>query len=154
MKTSISEVTVKTLNKSMLSICKEFYGPYEKSVEYIREVQDYLTDANISFQPFKILGVYFDNPSEKKPEELRSYQGVLVDTEVEVQPPFFMYDLTGQYLHTKVVGNPQEIVNIAYQSIFQYVEEHKIVPDSPFANQIMSMEGDEFSVELLVRLRE
>ncbi len=133
-----------TLQREIVSVCKEFFGPYENVKEYVTEVESYLRKNNIPFPPYNVFGVYFDDPSQKKPEELRSFQGVVVEKPVTVTAPYFLYTMKrGEYLYTKVGGNPAESIPAAYGAMFHFMETNKIMAGATGGHQHVTMENGE-----------
>jgi effector-binding domain-containing protein len=145
-----------TLEKQIVAVCKEFFGPYEKAPEYVTEMKNYLSRAGIPYKPHEVLGVYFDNPQEKKPEELRSFQGVVVEKEVEVKPPYFVYTMKKgtEYLYTKVKGNPMEVIPAGYMAIFNYMGLHKIKAGTSGGHQYVTMEEGMVAFEIFLEIDE
>ena len=146
---NLPEVKRVTVEEEVITVSKEFFGPYEKVRDYVNEVKNHLATQNIPSIPYKVLGVYFDDPRQKKPEELRSIQGVAVEKEVEVQAPYFIYKLKrGEYLYTKVSGNDAEVIPAAYMALFQYMGEHKIQAGATGGHQLVTMEDGKVVFEI------
>lgn len=151
---TLPEVQVIEVKQPIIAICKEFKGPYNKSTQYIAEVQKMLDKKGIDYKPNRVLGIYFDNPQEKAPEELRSYQGVPVEnaTEYDLSNSYFTYSLKGKYLYTKVTGNPSESIQQGYQALFSYIEQNDISLSSPAGIQISTFEEGAIVTEIYMAL--
>ena len=142
-----------TLQQEIVSVCREFFGPYENVKEYVTEVESYLRKNNIPFPPYNVFGVYFDDPSQKKPEEMRSFQGVVVEKPVTVAAPYFIYRMKrGDYLHTKVGGNPAESIPGAYGALFQYMGTNKIMAGASGGHQHVTMENGQVMFEIYLEI--
>lgn len=141
------------LQQEIVSICREFFGPYENVKEYVTEVESYLRTNNIPFLPYSVFGVYFDDPTQKKPGELRSFQGVVVEKPVAVATPYFIYRMKrGDYLYTKVGGNPAKSIPAAYGALFQYMTSNKIMAGATGGHQHVTMEHGQVTFEIYLEI--
>jgi beta-lactamase regulating signal transducer with metallopeptidase domain/DNA gyrase inhibitor GyrI len=138
----LPEVKQVRLDKDIIAICKEFRGPYADAPKYVTEVQNYLNEQKIAYLPYSVLGIYFDDPNQPKPEGHRSYQGVLVEKETAITPPNFVYKMKkgDEYLYTKVVGKPEEVIPAGYMALFNYMGVKKIQAGSTGGHQVVTME--------------
>ncbi len=150
----LPEVKQVRLEKDLVAICKEFRGPYAEAPKYVTEMKNYCDEQKIAYRPQHVLGVYFDDPNQPKPEGHRSYQGVVVDDEAEVKPPYFVYKMKmgDEYLYTKVIGKPEEVIPAGYMALFNYMGLKKIQAGSTGGHQVVTMEDGKVVFEIYLKV--
>jgi DNA gyrase inhibitor GyrI len=151
----MEKAVVKTinLNDPITAVGKTFNGDYAKSPEFVMEVQALLTKTSTPFIPNKALGVYYDNPEKTKAEELKCFQGVFLQNETEkIDPSLSKLSLKGNYLYTKVTGEPSKIVYEGYNAIFGHIEEHGIALKSHSGFQVSTFENNALTIEIYMEI--
>jgi DNA gyrase inhibitor GyrI len=126
----------------VIAVCREFLGHYERSPEYVAEVQRYLQELGISDPHARVLTIYLDDPAETDPAELRSYQGVILDDRVEVQEPYFVHQLKGLYLYVTIRADEPDQLPAAYGALFGFAGAHGISIASDVGVLIMRRVSD------------
>lgn len=142
-----------TLSSPIVAVGKMFTGDYVKSPQYVSEVQEILSATFTPFIPNKALGVYYDNPEKTKAEELKCFQGVfLQDNGDNFDPSLSKLTLKGNYLYTKVTGDPAKIVYEGYNAIFRHIQEHGIALKSHSGFQVSTFENNQLSIEFYMEI--
>jgi len=150
---SIPQVHILPVDKPITVLGKIFQGDYAKSKDYVFQIQQELLKEEVSFIPYKVMGVYYDNPQEKKPEELRSFQGVfLSDEDVKIPEGFEKVSLKGRYLYTKVKGDPMKAIFDGYGALFSYIQQNKSSLKTPAGYQVSTFENGEMTTEIYMEL--
>jgi len=136
----LPEVKRLRLENEIHAVLKEFFGPYKNAPQYVTDVENYMQNARLPFKPYNVLGIYFGNPQTDAPEGLRSLQGVVVEEKQPVTPPYFNYTMKKtEYLYTRVVGKPEEVIPAGYLAIFNYTGMHKVRAGSSGGHQHVTM---------------
>jgi DNA gyrase inhibitor GyrI len=141
------------LNTPLTAVGKSFTGDYAKSPQFVKEVQEILSGTYTPFIQNKVLGVYYDNPEKTKSEELRCFQGVFLEDERDkFDPSLSKLTLSGNYLYTKVSGDPSKIIYEGYNAIFRHIQENGIALKSSAGYQVSTFENDVITIEIYMEV--
>jgi DNA gyrase inhibitor GyrI len=141
------------LSTPITAVGKVFIGDYAKSQQYVMELHDLLNQKSIPFITNKVMGVYYDNPQEKKPEDLKSFQGVFLNNPTqEVEPSLSKLSLKGNYLYTKVSGDPIKSIFDGYGALFKHIQENKVSLKSSTGYQVSTFENGAISTEIYMEI--
>lgn len=140
------------ISEPIFAVCREFTGDYMASSEYVQEVVQYMYENEIPFYERQLLSIYIDNPAHTPVEDLKSIQGVLVDKEVKVHKPYFIYRIEGEFASVTVKGEPEDIIEKAYESLFKFILENHISTQSREDIQIMRIINNEFELQILKKI--
>lgn len=151
---NLPEVKKMNLDSDIITVCREFHGPFENSPQNTMEVAKYADSKGIQYEPFYVIGVYWGDPSKDKPEDLRSYHGVIVSKAPEVDGSYFVYTMKKgtEYLHTQVKGEGTEVIPAGYMAIFNYMGLNKIQAGSSGGHQLMKMVDGEMIFDIYLEI--
>ena len=136
------------------AVGKTFTGDYGKSPKFIEEVQNELNKESIRYFPNKVLGIYYDNPFEKKAEELRSFQAVILSEPQQVRNnELTVFELKGNYIYTKVVGDPGKALMDGYNALFAFLNQKALTLKSPAGYQISTFQDGVITTQIYLELK-
>lgn len=143
-----------TFDEDVITVCREFRGPFENSQQNTMQVTEYADKAGIAYEPYFAIGVYWGDPANDKPEELRSYHGVKVKSAPKVEPPHFVYTMKKgtEYLHTQVKGDPAKTIPAGYVALFNYMGLNNIRAGASGGHQLMRMEDGEMIIDIYLEI--
>ena len=146
-------VKIVDLETPIKAVGKTFIGDYAKSPRYITDVQEALAKTSTAFIPNKAMGVYYDNPENTKPEELKCFQGVFLQNDADkFDPSLSKFILRGNYLYTKVTGDPSKIIYEGYNAIFAHIQQSGIALKSNAGIQISTFENNALTIEIYMEI--
>lgn len=146
-------VKIINLNPGITAIGKNFIGDYANSPKFIAEVQAILAKTSTAFIPNKVLGVYYDNPEKTKVSELKSFQGVFIENySGSYDPSLSALTLKGNYLYTKVSGDPGKIIYEGYNAIFNHIQQNGIALQSNAGSQVSTFENNTLTMEIYMEV--
>lgn len=152
-KMEIPKVQIIQIDSAITAVGKSFLGDYADSPRYATEVQKLLSNASIPFIPNKVLGVYYDNPESTPLAHLRSFQGFFLTEESRfIDPSLSRLSIQGNYLHTRVSGDPDKIVFEGYNAIFWHIQENGIALKSSAGYQISSFENNIVTIDIYMEI--
>ncbi|MFH1085283.1 MAG: GyrI-like domain-containing protein [Chloroflexota bacterium] len=146
------EIHVVDVRPPLIAVCKEFLGPYERTSDYVGEVQSYLGRQGRPYHPEQVLSIHFDRPREQPPEALRSFQGVFVDGPIQVQEPYFLYRLEGRYVQACIRADQPEQYAAAYAALLAYASSNGLNVISETGIQVTLLEGEQAYLEIYLEL--
>jgi hypothetical protein len=148
------EVKSIVLEKPLTAAGKIFTGDYAKSPDYINEVKRGLEKAGISFDQYKVMGVYYDNPQEKKAEELKSFQGVFLQNgNTEVPSSFEKLNLKGNVLYVRMTGGDiMKAIYDGYGALFNHIQKNALTLKSNAGYQVTTFENGTMTTEIYMEL--
>lgn len=99
--TTITPFTIEkiTIAETSSYIGRLFYGPYDKTPEFVCELKEALTEQGILHKHFPTLSIYYSDPEDTAPEKLTSFHGVSADDPGVENEAFGAFDFSlGDYL--------------------------------------------------------
>lgn len=151
----MSKIEVKHIevNEPITIVGKYFTGDYSKSIDHIGEVQKELARENSTFIPNKVFGIYYDNPQHIKPDELRSFQGVFPNGDFdEGATSLTVLSFHGQFLYTKVTGDPMKALMDGYGALFSHIQENGVRLKSNAGYQACTFNNGEITTEIYMEI--
>ena len=148
------EIRVIDVHEPRFAVCREFLGPYERTSDYLSEVQSYLDRLGPPNHPAHALGIRFDTREAQPPEALRSFQGVMVDGPIEVQEPYFLYRLAGRHVQACIRADQPEQLAAAYAALFAYAGSNGLNVAAETGVQITLLEEDVSYIDIYLALGE
>jgi len=146
-------VQIMTLNDPIKLVGKAFTGSYSDASLYVTAVQNELTAAQIPFIPYKISGIYYDDPQVTPAAEQRSFQGVVTEGNTDLSATSLTaIDIGGQFLYTKVTGDPMQSIMKGYGDLFAYIQAHQIQLKSNAGYQILTFTEGQVITEIYMEL--
>ncbi len=142
------------LTEPLYSVCKNITGPYSQTEEYISQVRNYLDSAGVTYISGTGLTILLDNPLGKPPAELKSTCGVLIPARTEIPGPYFVLELSGNYLFARSKGNIDEIRLPAYQALLNYIIDEQVLTESGTRIEITRETGKETVLEIYMKIRD
>ncbi|MCE7991360.1 MAG: GyrI-like domain-containing protein [Roseivirga sp.] len=102
-----------------------FYGPYEKTPEFVSELKEALGREGIYYEHFPTVSIYYSDPEDTAPEKLTSFHGVSANNNVAGNEEFGTFDFsTGDYLAYSTT-QPELIWN-AFLHIYEHAGKNGI----------------------------
>lgn len=146
-------VQIINISRPITGVGKTFKGDYANSPNFVMKVQEILAKTSTPFIPNKVLGVYFDNPEKTKPEELNSFHGVFLQNEnARFDPSLSKLSLKGNYLYTKVSGDPSKVIYDGYKAIFSHIHKNGIALKSSAGFQVSTFENNAITIEIYMEI--
>ncbi|HEX8019472.1 GyrI-like domain-containing protein [Mucilaginibacter sp.] len=146
-------VQIITLNDPIKLVGKVFTGSYSDASLYVTAVQNELTAAQIPFIPYKICGIYYDDPQVTPAAEQRSFQGVVTEGNTDLSATLLTaIDIAGQFLYTKVTGDPMQSIMKGYGDLFAYIQAHQTKLKSNAGYQVLTFTEGQVITEIYMEL--
>ena len=153
MNTSIHKINSISIEEPIVLLGRHFTGDYFNSQKYVTEVQEQIQREKIEFTPYKVAGIFYDNPQEKKADELRSFHAVFPTDKKSIGKSLLeKFELKGNFLQVKVVGDPSKTIFEGYGALFNYIRENGVQLKSNAGFQISSFENGQITTEILMEL--
>jgi DNA gyrase inhibitor GyrI len=148
------EVQTVDLKNPIKVVGKHFKGDYNKSIQYIEEVQHDLKKRGIAFIQNKVFGIYYDNPQNTTTEELRSFQAVFPENDFdEMESSLTLVELKGKFLYTKVTGEPMDALMEGYGALFNHIQNQAVTLKSNTGYQISTFDNGSMTTEIYMELQ-
>lgn len=121
------DCNLKTIQKEVHYIGKDFYGDYGKTAQYADELKELLIAANIEFEEFAAVSIYYSEPGKESENEMKSFHGFVIPQKLQ-HTDFIVGSLNpGQY----IVSSTRDNTNVPRlaATAMQYALAHTLIDD-------------------------